>query len=175
MSGYIGDSKPSKLGGGIPGATDNQPNLNGTKLKNLEINDRLRLRRAFNNSRTALNYNGTSALVSKNVGLTPFRVAFNAGDPACTENEYTNIKYGREHNQISSSSLGRLNNLKLGDGARQGGNAAWSGNAKFVHDSSDYVTYKKLKAKNQTYNDVNLGGTRKRDSTVFSVLNRVRS
>lgn len=175
MSGYITDKNPSKLGRGIPGAIDNQRNLNGTKLKNLDINDRLKLRKAFNNSRTALNYNGTSALVSKNVGLTPFRIAFNAGDPACTVNEYTNIKYGKEHNQISSSSLGRLNSLKIGDGARHGGNAAWSGNAKFVYDSSDYVSYRKLKAKNKNYNDINLGGTYKKDSTVFSVLNRVRS
>lgn len=178
MSGYIKDENPSRLGGGIPGATNNQTNLceSGRKLKNLETIHRLRLRRAFGNSRAVLKYNGTSALAQSSQGYartTPFRVAFNAGDPAGTVNETTNPKYGREPNQISSSSLGRLNSLNVGDGPRQGGNAAWSGNVKFIYDSSDYIRYKKLRANNKTYNDKNLAGMN--PSTVFTVLNRVRS
>nr|UZT29347.1 hypothetical protein [Nucleocytoviricota sp.] len=178
MSGFIGDKNPSKLGGGIPGATNNQVNLcqSGRKLKNLEVQDRFRLRRAFGNSAINNMYNNTSTLYASSQGkaaTTPFRAAFNAGDPAGTVNETTNPVYGRAPNQVTSSSLGRLNMLSLGDGPRQGGQAAWSGNVKYVYDSSDYITYRKLRAKNQTYNDKNLAG--RNASTVFTVLNRVRS
>lgn len=178
MSGFIDDTNPSKLGRGIPGATNNQVNLcqSGRKLKNLEVQDRFRLRRAFGNSRINNMYNKTSTLYASSQGkakTTPFRAAFNAGDPAGTVNETTNPVYGRAPNQVTSSSLGRLNMLSLGDGPRQGGQAAWSGNVKYVYDSSDYITYRKLRAKNQTYNDINLAG--RNASTVFTVLNRVRS
>ena len=176
MSGFIEDKYPSKLGGGIPGANNNSNSCTNNKLKNLEVIDRKILRKSFNNSRTALNFNGYSALYGLSKGTTkstPFRTALNAGDPAGTVNQYTNIKYGRAYNQISSSSLGRLNGLKIGDGVQQNGNAAWSGNSRYVYDSSDYTKFRKLKIKNQTYNDKNLGGMNA--STVFTVLNRVRS
>lgn len=178
MLGFIDDKNPSKLGGGIPGATNNQVNLcqSGRKLKNLEVQDRFRLRRAFGNSRINNMYDNTSTLYASSQGkaaTTPFRAAFNAGDPAGTVNETTAPVYGRPPNQVTSSSLGRLNMLSLGDGPRQGGQAAWSGNVKYVYDSSDYITYRKLRAKNQTYNDKNLAG--RNASTVFTVLNRVRS
>lgn len=179
MAGYITDTNPSRLGRGIPGATNNQVNLceSGRKLKNLLVNDRLRLRRAFGNSRGVVPFTnaGISPLAASSNGqasTTPFRVAFNAGDPAGTVNETTNPKYGRAPNQVTSSSLGRLNMLGLGDGPRQGGNAAWSGNVKYVYDSSDYIRYRKLRAGNQTYNDKNLAG--RNPSTVFTTLNRVR-
>jgi hypothetical protein len=164
------------LGKGTPGATNNQKSCRGTKLKNLEVIERSRLRRAFGNSSIYNMYANTSALLASSQGkakTTPFRIAFNAGDPAGTVNQTTDPKYGKESNQISSLSLGRLNALGLGDGVRQGGSAAWSGNVKYVYDSSDYTRYRKLRAKNQTYNDINLAG--KNASTVFTVLNRVRS
>ena len=176
MSGYSSDKFPSRLGQGIPGATNNTNNYNSSKLKNLEVQDRYRLRRAFGNSRISNMYDGRSTLLSSSLGkasTTPFRAAFNAGDPEGTVNETTNPKYGRAPNQITSLSLGRFNGLDVGDGPRQGGNAAWTGNVKFVYDSSDYVRYRKLRAKNQTYNDKNLAG--KNGSTVFTALHRVRS
>ena len=177
MSGFIGDNNPSLLGKGIPGATNNSKYCEGgNKLKDLDVLDRFRLRRAFGNSRLVLNYNNTSQLLASSQGkakTTPFRIAFNAGDPAGTVNETTDSKYGKEHNQISSSSLGRLNSLKIGDGTRQNGNAAWSGNVKYVYDSSDYTRFRKLRTKNQTYNDKTLAG--KNASTVFTALNKIRS
>ena len=159
MTGFNG----TILGKGIPGATNNQSLCRGTKLKNLEVIERSRLRRAFGNSSIYNMYNNTSALLASSQGkakTTPFRVAFNAGDPAGTVNQTTNP-------------ILRVKRLGLGDGVRQGGSAAWSGNVKYVYDSSDYTRYRKLRAKNQTYNDINLAG--KNASTVFTVLNRVRS
>ena len=135
MTGFNG----TILGKGIPGATNNQSLCRGTKLKNLEVIERSRLRRAFGNSSIYNMYNNTSALLASSQGKAKLRVK----------------------------------RLGLGDGVRQGGSAAWSGNVKYVYDSSDYTRYRKLRAKNQTYNDINLAG--KNASTVFTVLNRVRS
>ena len=183
MSGYIGDTNPSKLGKGIPGATYSGTSMvSGKKIKNLQVLERSRLRRAFGNSTQALIYpvGQGSALLASSQGkakTTPFRVAFNAGDPNGTVDKYTSTKYGRAPNQVTRGSLGRLSGLKLGDGVKQGSTtegAAWSGNVKFVYDSSDYTRYKNLRAHNRNYNDVNLAGGQK-NSTVFTVLNRVRS
>lgn len=185
MSGYNGDTNPSTLGRGIPGATySGKRMVPGKKIKNLQVLERSRLRRAFGNSMQALIYpaNGnTSALLASSQGkakTTPFRVAFNAGDPNGTVDKYTSLDYGRAPNQVTRGSLGSLSGLKLGDGVRQGpgkDGAAWTGNVKFVYDSSDYTRYKNLKAHNKNYNDKNLAGGQIKNSTVFSVLNHVRS
>lgn len=179
MSGF----DPTTLGGGKAGATYNGTSMvPGKKIKNLQVLERYRLRRAFGNSMQALIYpvGKGSALLASSQGTaktTPFRVAFNAGDPNGTVDKYTSTKYGRAPNQVTRGSLGRLSGLKLGDGVREGSTtegAAWSGNVKFVYDSSDYTRYKNLKAHNKNYNDKNLAGSYK-NSTVFTVLNHVRS
>jgi hypothetical protein len=173
------------LGRGIPGATNNSKLCGaGNAIQNLQVLERSRLRRAFGNSRIALTYpvgpHGASALWASSTGrakTTPFRVAFNGGDPNGTTNTYTSTKYGKESNQVTRGSLGRLSSLKLGDSVRQSNSkegAAWSGNVKFVYDSSDYTRYKNLRAHNRNYNDKNRAGGEQPNSTVFSVLNRVR-
>ena len=164
---------PSNLGSGFPGATNNQTNVcKGTKLKNLEVMNRLRLRRAFGNSWLVYGKpNGPTPFYEAKV--TPFRVAFNAGDRAGTTNNTVRADGPKPPNQITSSSLGRLNGLSLGDNSKVGGNAEWTGNSKFVFDSSDYIRYRKLKAENNNYNDPNLAGSNK--STVFTTLNNVRN
>ena len=176
---YVTDSK--SLGHGMRGATYNGESfVSGKKFINLPVIERSRLRRAFGNSQAVLKFNGTLALAASSQGkakTTPFRVAYNAGDPAGTVNQYTSTKYGRASNQITRGSLGRLSGLRLGDGARQttsNEGAAWSGNVKFVYDSSDYTRYKNLRANNRNYNDYNLGGSRVPNSTEFIALNRVR-
>ena len=165
MSGFT----PKLLGGGKAGATYNGTSMvPGKKIKNLQVLERSRLRRGFGNSMQALIYPAdgkTSALLASSQGkakTTPFRVAFNAGDPNGTVDKYTSTKYGRAPNQVTRGSLGRLSGLKLGDGVKQGSTiegAAWSGNVKFVYDSSDYTRYKNLKAHNKNYNDENLAGS----------------
>lgn len=180
MSGF----NPSHLGGGWAGATYNGTSMvSGKKIKNLHVLERSRLRRAFGNSRQALVYpvgSTSSALWASSTGkakTTPFRVAFNAGDPNGTVDKYTSTAYGRAPNQVTRGSLGRLSGLKLGDGVRQGPGAegaAWTGNVKFVYDSSDYTRYKNLRAHNRNYNDKNLAGNY-HSSSEFIALNRVRN
>jgi len=58
------------------------------------------------------------------------------------------------------------------DGVRFDGGAFYTGNVKYVYDSSDYVKFKRLSAENKTYNDLTFGGDNA--STAQSALRRVR-
>jgi len=53
------------------------------------------------------------------------------------------------------------------------GEAAFSGNPRYVYDGSDYVKFKKLQAMNRNYNDRSFGGDQFAAS--FAPLNFVRS
>ena len=57
-------------------------------------------------------------------------------------------------------------------GVHNSGNATYSGNPKFVYDSSDFIIYKKIKAQGKTYNDKSFGGDTKQNQ--FTALARVR-
>ena len=59
-----------------------------------------------------------------------------------------------------------------GSGGVNTGNATYSGNPKYVYDSSDVIRYKKLKAQGRTYNDKSFGGSI--PQTQFTALARVR-
>jgi hypothetical protein len=129
------------------------------------------------------NNNITLRTISSNT-LTPFRAMMNAGDPAMSYNStilgsagaysgFLDPLYTRAHNQVSSTR--RASNAGwrgLAGGVHQGGQSLWVGNQKFVYDSSDYVTFKKLQAKNRSYNDPTFGGDQHRASQV--PLARVR-
>ena len=84
---------------------------------------------------------------------TPFRVSFNAGDLLLRQKE------GGGSNQIKGSvGVGQYRyNLGLVDGVKKGDGA--SGNQHYVYDSSDYVRFKRLKAKQYNYNDTSFGGS----------------
>ena len=100
---------------------------------------------------------GSSPIKYSNNILGPFRSAFNSGDVITNKIEETNIKYGKESNQVNGNNLAKLK-LK-GDGiSGQKGNAMYSGNPKFVHDGSDYIRFKKLQAINKNFNDNSYGG-----------------
>jgi hypothetical protein len=97
--------------------------------------------------------------------LTPFRRAMNAGDPfnrvnalpedraVITSNNPSNQVQGsrRAANQAAASTAG--NGRKTVPNG-----SAYVGNPKRVYDSSDYIRYKKLLAKNNNYNDPTFGG-----------------
>lgn len=123
-----------------------------------------------------------------NKGLTPFRALMNAGDPRNTHNAYVigrkncnesgcqeNSIYVNAINQVSSTR--RASN---GSAVRLGGvvptttnePSLWTGNNKWVYDGSDYVTFKKLQAKNRNFNDKSWGGDRHNASQV--AVSRVR-
>lgn len=84
---------------------------------------------------------------------TPFRIAMNAGDLYSRQSE----SGGSEQIQ-SNISIGRLkNNIGSFIGGVRKGNGA-TGNQHYVYDSSDYVKFKRLMAKNKNYNDSSFGG-----------------
>jgi len=93
------------------------------------------------------------AVFSQPWAQTPFRVSFNAGDLLLRQKE------AGGSNQIKGSvgvgqyryNLGLVDSVKKGDGA--------SGNQHYVYDSSDYVRFKRLKAKQYNYNDTSFGGS----------------
>lgn len=133
-------------------------------------------------------------------GQTPFRALMNAGDPALSVNKYAgtakgwanplnggetpDLIYVNPPNQVTStrraSNAGALRMSgylpqanAYGAAPGGGGQAAlWSGNQKWVYDGSDYITFKKLQAKNRNFNDISWGGDRNNASQ--TALSRVR-
>jgi hypothetical protein len=175
MSGFIGDIMPSILGGGRPGGQPRggllgggagQDGGSGMNGGNIRAMDRKLLRQAFGNSARALTNlpNHYSSLgYATNIGSQSgmFRAAMNAGDVLGTVNEAANSRYGPISNQVNGitrhTALGGFRSIA--DGVRKDGNAAYVGNPKYVYDSSDYIRFKKLAAKNKTYNDSSFGGS----------------
>jgi len=164
MSGFSIDFFPSKLGGGIPGGqpkggllgggggSSGGSGMQGGGPRGI---DRTVLRQAFGlvtvpGRAGVLNGGGTRG------AITPFRGAFNAGDTRGTINEAPLPTMGGS-NQLS----GRLRRAQLvpRGGPRNDGAAAFTGNPRYVYDSSDYIRFKKLQAKNRNYNDSSFGGS----------------
>ena len=110
--------------------------------------DRTILRRVFQNSRFRGIPVGTTRWAQ-----TPFRVALNAGDlllrqdaPGGSNQIKGSVGVGKYRN-----TLGLVDSVKRGDGA--------SGNQHYVYDSSVYIRYKKLRAKQYNFNDYSFGGS----------------
>lgn len=112
------------------------------------------LRRAFGND--AIRLNGSNHFQHKHAkGLTPFRLAFNAGDSLVTQNMPPNS--GLQH--TGSNQINLPNHNGVGDGTHtHPKGSAYSGNPRFVYDGSDFTKYKKLKAINRNYRDITFGG-----------------
>ena len=178
MSGNISDTNPSKLGGGVPGF---QPGLLGGGANSNSgsgmVGSSARSRNRFIMRTAAGRYMPIAAASGINVGdlaqsrsLTPFRVAFNAGDLRSAVNT------APAPGMWNANQLGGVGNLRsmvfgIGDGTRNG-NALFSGNPRYVYDSSDYIRYKKLGAEVQNYNDKSFGGS---NNGSFTFLMNVRS
>ena len=114
----------------------------------------------------------SSPSLYKNNVLGPFRTAYSAGDVVTNKNVETNIKYGKEANQVGGNNVSRLMNTR-GDGiSGQNGTAMYSGNPRFVYDGSDYTKFKKLQAINRNYNDRSFGGAN--NSQTQHAIRRVR-
>lgn len=92
---------------------------------------------------------------AKSGGQGPFRAAMNAGDLMGTVNEGPHPSLPKPNQVTSVSNMGFMSLA----GSVKTGNAAYTGNPKYVYDSSDYVRYKKLKAINSNYNDISFGGS----------------
>ena len=138
--------------------------------------DRQELRRSFGNyiiqdSNPSVSIGGgaqlinTTAVCGTDTGpgiLTPFRRAMNAGDPYVTVNMVPNDSlYPKPSNQVQGSRRAANQGAAstAGNGRRTtAGGSAYTGNPKLVYDSSDYIRFKKLQAKNRNYNDPTFGG-----------------
>lgn len=121
---------------------------------------RLRIRRSMN---------APSYWTLKNTGGTsPFRLVFNAGDPLGSVNSGPNPRYP----QVSQLA-GRSGVLPtaVGDGVHAG-QAGYSGNPRFVYDSSVYTKFRALSAKRRLYNDVSFGGAGQNGQGNVGTINR---
>jgi len=176
MSGFAIDIFPSRLGGGIPGGqppggllgggggTAGGSGMEGGQPRGM---DRIRLRRAFgNNTVSGVNNSRQTINIRR---ITPFRMAFNAGDLNGTINS-TPMASLPGANQANGRTNSRLN--AWSGGVHNNGASAYSGNPKWVYDGSDYTRFKKLQAKNRNYNDSSFGGDQSNGS--FVAWNRVK-
>lgn len=173
MSGYISDTNPSKLGGGTPGLAPVLLNSGSTGTGSGGMNggtfrsqNRMVLRRAFGQAGWFRRGLGNPA---QPLRITPFRQYMNAGDLNGTINNSPSATFPAP-SQLNSVGISILNTNA--DNVRNNGNSAYSGNTKYVYDSSDYARYKRLKNINRNYNDSSFGGDQNNGS--FSFLMRVR-
>ncbi len=171
MSGFTSDKFPSILGGGIPGqqpkggllgsgstgGRNGGSGMEGGAARGLE---RLFLRSVA----------GNKVFPGAANNITPFRRFFNAGDTAGTVNSAPSPLLGTPTNQVSGNAM--VSRLHAHGGGTQVGGAFYTGNPKYVFDSSLYVRYKKLSAQNRNYNDSSFGGDDHNASA--SALRRVR-
>ncbi len=114
---------------------------------------------------------GSDGRLKRKAALTPFRAALSAGDP-------NQANFGRPTssttclhapNQVTGTNRSlqfqRARNSSGGVIPEEGG-AWWTGNAKFVYDSSDYIRFRRLQANNRNYNDRSFGGDKSNASFV---------
>ena len=96
---------------------------------------------------------------------TPFRVAFIAGDPFGTINEAPRPEFPAP-NQVARSGISYGVLPRSNGGGLHTGSAGYTGNPKWVYDSSDYSRFRKLKAMSKNYNDSSFGGDQHNASQV---------
>lgn len=169
---------PKLIGGGA-GSREQSSGMDGANGRSM---NRKILRQSFGNKVIKLK-NGDSfgsPLMRKNQNmtfLTPFRVAMNAGDVMGTVNESTHPDFGKPPSQVrgvnpSLSSQAVAGYKGIAGGVQTSGNAAYTGNPRFVYDSADYIRFKKLNSINNNYNDCTFGGDQHNASQ--TALRRVR-
>lgn len=115
------------------------PNANAGAARAM---NRLILRTAFLNPDRTKNHSGDAC--------GPFRAHMALGNPAITVagREGPTIAYNRVGGISGATTISRARNV----GGQTPGLAEYSGNCKFVSDSSDFVRFKKLAAIQTTYN-----------------------
>ena len=99
------------------------------------------------------------------VNQTPFRLSMLAGDPFGSINQAV-LPTLYAPNQVARSGISYGVLPRSNGGGLSTGNATYTGNPKWVYDSSDYMRYKKLRAMSQNYNDSSFGGDQHHASQV---------
>lgn len=168
----------SRLGGGLPGfqarggllgggaGVKGGTGMVGGQARGLT---RIVLRRAFGK----YNYLEGAGILREKSGLTPFRQVAIAGDP---KQQFFPSALKQDPrlpaiNQVNGIGPTMLNVNGGGVKVQQGG-STWSGNPKYVYDSSTYIKYKNNIAQQKVYNDKSFGGDDSNGSYV--ALMRVR-
>lgn len=166
----------SSLGGGPPGS---QPKLLGGGANSTSNTgmvgggerslSRAYLRRAFGNSWLSGDIRSPNYyVVKKHSKTSPFRAIMSAGDVNGTLNQSGSNKLPNI-NQLQAPRVQGTQNI---DGRpRNDGNSYFTGNPKYVYDSSIYTRYKQLKSVNKTYDDKSFGGS---NNGAYSFLLAVR-
>ena len=139
MSGYTGDSNPSKLGGGTPGKV--QAGYGNALVGSEVAMNRRKLRKVFRTNKIK-----ASGVVTNKRSLSgPFRTAYNLGDPLGRNNFKCSNGYGNDCGKVVKGYTSQQVPLQ-------------GSNSKFVADSSLFTEFKHLKAINLNYNDLKNGG-----------------
>lgn len=121
----------------------NAPKAVGSHRDGSLTSTRSVLRRAWNRENAIGEINGNKRIV------TPFRAVNNLGDFLARQNYVCGGP-----NQITSRLPGKTGRMgSIISSCDNTGVEGYSGNVKFVPDSSDYITYKKQRAMNRNYND----------------------
>jgi len=110
------------------------------------MTDRLITIKAFGNKRTQYNAaTGSAIMKGKQMPITPFRAAMNAGDEAGSVNS------GVLSHLYAPSQANGIGNMSkhFNAGGNSTGESAYTGNQNFVYDGSDYTRFKKLQAFNR--------------------------
>lgn len=106
------------------------------------------IRNSWNNSYA----NGTVNGMTRSIG--EFRAVNNLGDFLCRQNYVCNIP-----NPIQPNNVAWRNRItSVMNNCDTTGIPCSNANVKFVSDSSNYTTYRKQRAMNQTYDDSSFGG-----------------
>ena len=109
--------------------------------------------------------------LQNNGKTTPFRIATNSGDPNSTVNQ--NPSSNMPSNNMVNGIQGNLTlNRAYINGTTNTGDSYYTGNPRYVYDSSNYIKYKKEIAIQRNYNDSTSGGNYQ--STVANALMRIR-
>ena len=177
----------SILGGGIAGL---MPQSVPARAKgNGNAVDRAFARRVFNNKMTFQSVTGGS----KTSGMLlngGYRSVMNGGDAlnrmnmSCGgSNQASNAVNGSANAAARNHGAGAVPQTGCGlevsygsekyqASAATGANPIWSGNSRFVADSSDFTRFRKMRSVNRNYNDISFGGDQSNASQ--SILGRVR-
>ena len=156
-------SNLSSLGGGIqgtqpPGGLIGGGDNGGTGMVGSSARGRNRhiLRNAFGNGCLFSKFSFANKL-NRQFKIGPFRMATNSGDPNGTINESPSPNLPQVNGVGGIQGLHSRSRFTTG-GVHNNQNAYYSGNQKYVYDSSNYTSFRKYQAINKTYNDKSFGG-----------------
>ena len=170
MSGFESNTLVSKLGGGVPGAQSKLLGGGGSIKGSSGMSggsERSITRRVLRSAAGRTSFITSSGIALPKTSLTPFRQIYVAGDFLGTKNEgpHPNLPRINQVNGIGPSML------FVNGGSVTSGSAGFSGNPKYVYDSSDYTRFKNKTSQLKTYNDKSFGGS---NNGSYSFLMNVR-